>query len=53
MSWCSDPSEDDVISLFAGCLPNPDVPLSQWVFVGLGDRVQHSSFCDFCLFEIF
>jgi hypothetical protein len=28
MSWCSDASEDDAISLFAGLLSNPDVPLS-------------------------
>jgi hypothetical protein len=28
MSWCSDVSEDEVISLFAGVLANPDVPLS-------------------------
>ena len=28
MSLCSDAPEDEVISLFAGLLPNPDVPLS-------------------------
>jgi hypothetical protein len=28
MSWCSDAPEDEAISLFAGLLPNPDVPLS-------------------------
>jgi hypothetical protein len=28
MSWCSDASEDEAISLFAGLLSNPDVPLS-------------------------
>jgi hypothetical protein len=28
MSWCSDASEDEAISLFAGLLANPDVPLS-------------------------
>ncbi len=28
MSWCSDAPEDEVISLFAGLLANPDVPLS-------------------------
>jgi hypothetical protein len=29
MSWCSDAPEDEAISLFAGLLANPDVPLSQ------------------------
>jgi hypothetical protein len=28
MSWCSDAPEDEAISLFAGLLANPDVPLS-------------------------
>jgi hypothetical protein len=28
-SWCSDVQEDQVISLFAGFLGNPDVSLSQ------------------------
>ncbi len=28
MSWCSDDPEDEVICLFAGLLPNPDVTLS-------------------------
>jgi hypothetical protein len=28
MSLCTDAPEDEVISLFAGLLPNPDVPLS-------------------------
>jgi hypothetical protein len=28
MSWSSGAPEDDVISLFAGLLTNPDVPLS-------------------------
>jgi len=28
MSLCSDAPEDEVISLFAGLLANPDVPLS-------------------------
>ncbi len=27
MSWCSDAPEDEAISLFAGLLANPDVPL--------------------------
>jgi hypothetical protein len=26
--------------------------LAECVFVGLGDRVQHSSFCDFCILVI-
>jgi hypothetical protein len=29
MSWCSDALKDEEISLFAGLLVNPDVPLSQ------------------------
>ena len=29
MSWCSDALKDEAISLFAGLLANPDVPLSQ------------------------
>jgi hypothetical protein len=28
MSWCTDAGEDEAISLFAGLLANPDVPLS-------------------------
>jgi hypothetical protein len=28
-SWCTDAPEDEVISLFAGLLANPDVPLSR------------------------
>jgi hypothetical protein len=28
MSWCTDGLEDETISLFAGLLANPDVPLS-------------------------
>jgi hypothetical protein len=28
MSWCTDAPEDEAISLFAGLLANPDVPLS-------------------------
>jgi hypothetical protein len=28
MSWCSDAPEDEVISLFAGLLDNPDMTLS-------------------------
>ncbi len=28
MSWCSDAPEDEAISLFAGLLANPDVPLT-------------------------
>jgi hypothetical protein len=28
MSWCTDAPEDEAISLFAGLLTNPDVPLS-------------------------
>ena len=28
MSWCSDAPEDEAISLFAGLLVNPDVPLN-------------------------
>ena len=28
MSWCSDAPENEAISLFAGLLANPDVPLS-------------------------
>jgi hypothetical protein len=28
MSWCSDAPEDEAISLSAGLLPNPDVPLN-------------------------
>ena len=32
MSWCSDAPEDEVISLFAGLLANPDVPLSPQAF---------------------
>jgi hypothetical protein len=32
MSWCSDAPEDEVISLLAGLLTNPDVPLShRWL----------------------
>jgi len=32
MSWCTDAPEDEAISLFAGLLVNPDVPLSlQWI----------------------
>ena len=31
MSWCTDAPEDEAISLFAGLLANPDVPLSQFV----------------------
>jgi hypothetical protein len=27
MSWCTDAPEDEAISLFAGLLANPDVPL--------------------------
>jgi hypothetical protein len=30
MSWCSDAPEDETISLYAGLLVNPDVPLSHW-----------------------
>jgi hypothetical protein len=33
MSWCTDAPEDEVISLFAGLLANPDVPLSQTLLV--------------------
>ena len=33
MSWCSDAPEDEVISLFAGLLANPEVPLSLQEFV--------------------
>ncbi len=33
MSLCSDAPEDEVISLFAGFLPNPDVPLSPEVLL--------------------
>ena len=33
MSWCSDAPEDEVISLYAGLLTNPDVPLSLHVYV--------------------
>jgi hypothetical protein len=29
MSWCTDTPEDEAISLFAGLLANPDVPLSR------------------------
>jgi hypothetical protein len=29
MSWCTDALEDEAISLFAGLLGNPDVPLSR------------------------
>ncbi len=29
MSWCTDAPEDEAISLFAGLLANPDVPLSR------------------------
>jgi hypothetical protein len=28
MSWCTDAPEDEAISLFAGLLADPDVPLS-------------------------
>ncbi len=28
MFWCTDAPEDEAISLFAGLLANPDVPLS-------------------------
>jgi hypothetical protein len=31
MSRCSDAPEDEAISLFAGLLANPDVPLSRWM----------------------
>jgi hypothetical protein len=33
MSWCLDAPEDDVITLSAGLLANPDVPLSRYTFV--------------------
>ena len=29
-----------------------ELMLGECVFVGLGDRVQHSSFCDFCILVI-
>ena len=32
MSWCSDAPEDEAISLFAGLLANPDVPLSRCMY---------------------
>ncbi len=34
MSWCTDAPEDETISLFAGFLANPDVPLTQGICVG-------------------
>ena len=50
MSWCSDAPEDEVISLFAGLLANPDVPLSLYVkglLLLVPPRTPHSSGYDF------
>jgi hypothetical protein len=44
MSWCSDAPEDEAISLFAGLLANPDVPLSRLLScVPLPTRLSHTS----------
>ena len=44
MSWCTDAPEDEAISLFAGLLANPDVPLSLYSLVlgfdsGLNNKI--------------
>ncbi len=39
MSWWSDDPEDETISLFAGLLVNPDVPLSLMDFIEMGKRI--------------
>jgi hypothetical protein len=43
--WCRESSMSATPSLQSSCL-------AECVFVGLGDRVQHSSFCDFCMLVI-
>jgi hypothetical protein len=41
MPWCSDAPEDEAISLFAGLLANPDVPLSPLITVNVIDYHFH------------
>ena len=51
MSWCSDATEDEAISLFVGLLANPDVPLSPQLLATMPHRhyIGHSCRSSFAL----
>jgi hypothetical protein len=44
LSWCWDAPEDEAISLFAGLLANPDVPLSLETVISVTDTTSQQEY---------